>query len=161
VLQAITNISTFDLDSVSWMNIDSLECEDCLEQEITPLFTSGYGVFLMNENGCVTEDEVIVYVNNKRRIFIPNAFSPNGDGQNDLFIIYGGLGVEEIENFQIFSRWGDLVFEKNNFQLNDPTMGWDGFFKGKKMNPAVFVFFAKIRYANGATEIVKGDLFLK
>ena len=161
VLQAITNISTFDLDSVSWMNIDSLECEDCLEQEITPLFTSGYGVFLMNENGCVTEDEVIIYVNNKRRIFIPNAFSPNGDGQNDLFIIYGGLGVEEIENFQIFSRWGDLVFEKNNFQLNDPTMGWDGFFKGKKMNPAVFVFFAKIRYANGATEIVKGDLFLK
>ena len=72
-------------------------------------------VFLMNENGCVTEDEVIIYVNNKRRIFIPNAFSPNGDGQNDLFIIYGGLGVEEIENFQIFSRWGDLVFEKNLF----------------------------------------------
>jgi gliding motility-associated-like protein len=161
VLQAITNISTFDLDSVSWMNIDSLECEDCLEQEITPLFTSGYGVFLMNDNGCVTEDEVIVYVNNKRRIFIPNAFSPNGDGQNDLFMIYGGLGVEEIENFQIFSRWGDLVFEKNYFQSNDPTMGWDGFFKGKKMNPAVFVFFAKIRYANGETEIVKGDLFLK
>ena len=161
VLQAITNISTFDLDSVSWMNIDSLDCDDCLEQEVAPLFTSGYSVFLMNENGCVTEDEVIVYVNNKRRIFIPNAFSPNGDGQNDLFTIYGGLGVEEIENFQIFSRWGDLVFEKNNFQPNDPTKGWDGFFNGKKMNPAVFVFFAKIRYANGETEIVKGDLFLK
>ena len=161
VLQAITNISTFDLDSVSWFNLDSLACEDCLEQEITPLFTAGYSVFLMNENGCLTEDDVIVYVNNKRRIFIPNAFSPNGDGQNDLFTIYGGLGVEEIENFKIFSRWGDLVFEKNNFQPNDPTMGWDGFFKGKKMNPAVFVFFAKIRYANGETEIVKGDLFLK
>ncbi|MFK8009790.1 MAG: gliding motility-associated C-terminal domain-containing protein [Saprospiraceae bacterium] len=161
VLQAMTNISTFDLDSVSWMNIDSLDCENCLEQEVAPLFTSGYGVFLMNENGCVTEDEVIVYVNNKRRIFIPNAFSPNGDGQNDVFMIYGGLGVEEIEDFQIFSRWGDLVFEKNNFQPNDPMMGWDGFFNGEKMNPAVFVFFAKIRYANGETEIVKGDLFLK
>ncbi len=161
VLQAMTNISTFDLDSVSWMNIDSLACEDCLEQEVAPLFTTGYGVFLMNENGCVTEDEVIVYVNNKRRIFIPNAFSPNGDGQNDVFMIYGGLGVEEIEDFQIYSRWGDLVFEKNSFQPNDPTMGWDGFFNGEKMNPAVFVFFAKIRYANGETEIVKGDLFLK
>lgn len=161
VLQAMTNISSFDLDSMSWTNIDSLECEDCLEQEITPLYTSGYGVFLMNENGCVTEDEVIVYVNNKKRIFIPNAFSPNGDGYNDVFMIYGGLGIEEIENFQIFSRWGDLVFEKNNFQPNDPSTGWNGFFKGKKMNPAVFVFFAKIKYTNGETEIMKGDLFLK
>ena len=51
VLQAVTNISSFDLDTVSWTNIDSLECEDCLEQEISPLYTSGYGVFLMNENG--------------------------------------------------------------------------------------------------------------
>ena len=111
--------------------------------------------------GCTTEDEIIVYVNNKKRIFIPNAFSPNGDGYNDLFMIYGGLGVEEIENFQIFSRWGDLVFEKNNFQPNDPSMGWNGFFNGEKMNPAVFVFFAKIKYTNGETEIVKGDLLLK
>ena len=161
VLQAMTNISSFDLDSMNWTNIDSLECEDCLEQEITPLYTSGYGIFLMNENGCVTEDEVIVYVNNKKRFFIPNAFSPNGDGYNDVFMIYGGLGIEEIENFQIFSRWGDVVFEKNNFQPNDPSMGWNGFFKGKKMNPAVFVFFAKIKYTNGKTEIVKGDLFLR
>ncbi len=161
VLQANTNISSFDLDSVGWMNIDSLVCEDCLEQEISPLYTSGYGVFLMNENGCVTEDEIIVYVNNKKRIFIPNAFSPNGDGYNDLFMIYGGLGVEEIERFQIFSRWGDLVFEKNNFQPNDPSKGWDGFFNGEKMNPAVFVFYAKVKYTNGETEIVKGDLLLK
>lgn len=161
VLQAMTNISSFELDSVIWMNLDNLECEDCLEQEIAPFYTSGYGVFLMNENGCVTEDEVIVYVNNKKRIFIPNAFSPNGDGYNDVFMIYGGIGIEEIESFQIFSRWGDLVFEENNFQPNDPTMGWDGFFKGEKMNPAVFVFLAKIKYTNGETEIVKGDLFLK
>ncbi len=161
VLQAMTNISSFDLDSVNWINIDNLECEDCLEQAITPLFTSGYGVFLMNENGCATEDEIIVYVNNKKRIYIPNAFSPNGDGYNDIFMIYGGLGIAEIETFQIFSRWGDLVFERSNFQPNDPTMGWDGFFKGEKMNPAVFVFFAKIKYTNGETEIMKGDLFLK
>ena len=161
ILQAITNISSFNLNTVSWTNFDSLECEGCLEQEILPLYTSGYGVFLMNENGCTTEDEIIVYVNNKNRIFIPNAFSPNGDGHNDLFMVYGGAGVEEIENFQIFSRWGDLVFEKNNFQPNDPSMGWSGFFNGEKMNPSVFVFFAKIKYLNGEIKIVKGDLILK
>jgi gliding motility-associated-like protein len=161
VLQAMTNILSDNLDSVSWVNFESLECEDCLEQEITPLFSSGYGILLMDENGCATEDEIIVYVNNKKRIFIPNVFSPNGDGFNDVFMIYGGLGIDEIESFQIFSRWGDLVFAENNFQPNDSTKGWNGSFKGERMNPAVFVFFAKIKYTNGETEIMKGDLFLK
>jgi len=157
----MTNISSFELDSVSWTTYDSLGCDDCLEQDITPLFTTGYEVFLMNENGCMTEDDVIVYVNNKRRVYIPNAFSPDGDGNNDVFMIYGGIGVEEVENFQIFNRWGDLVFEKNNFQPNDTSMGWDGFFNGEKMNPGVFVFVAEVRYVNGEKEVLKGDLFLK
>lgn len=160
VLQAQTNIPTFDLDSVSWINLNNPSCENCLEQEITPLFTTGYSVYLVNENGCETADDIIVYVNNKRKVFIPNAFSPNDDGNNDIFMIYAGKGVEEVETFQIFNRWGGLVFEENNFQPNDPTKGWDGYFKGEKMNPSVFVFFAKIKYINGETEVIKGDLLL-
>jgi hypothetical protein len=78
-----------------------------------------------------------------------------------IYLWFTEAGVEEIENFQIFSRWGDLVFEKNNFQPNDPSMGWSGFFNGEKMNPSVFVFFAKIKYLNGEIKIVKGDLILK
>ncbi|HFC00006.1 MAG TPA: T9SS type B sorting domain-containing protein, partial [Phaeodactylibacter sp.] len=160
-LEPLTNIPNSELDTIIWTTMDSLECMNCLDQEIAPLQSMGYSILLMNENGCITEDHITVYVNNKRRIFIPNVFSPNGDGVNDVFMIFGGRGVKEIEDFQIFSRWGDLVFEKHHFQPNDASMGWNGYFKGKKMNSAVFVFFAKIKYVNGETEIVKGDLVLK
>ena len=160
-LEAMTNIPNIELDTAIWTATENLDCENCLEQFITPLHTAGYTVFLSNENGCTTSDTIIVYVNNKRRIYIPNAFSPNGDGANDKMIIYGGLGVEEIEKFQIFSRWGELVFDRSNFQPNDASMGWDGIFNGQKMNSGVFVFYAKIKYTNGETEVMKGDLFLK
>ena len=161
VLQAQTNIPFAEIDSVSWFAQHELDCEDCLEQEVAPLESSAYSVMLSNTNGCITEDDIYVFVENKKRIFIPNAFSPDGDGINDIFMIYAGKGVEEVEQFQIFTRWGEMVFQKNNFQPNDPFFGWDGYFKGRIMNPAVFVFFAKIKYINGQSEIVKGDLFLK
>ena len=162
ILEAVTNISPFELDTAIWtQSSGTLDCENCLEHDITPLNTSGYTVFLTNENGCSTTDTVIVYVNNKRRIYIPNAFTPDGDGINDKLLIYGGVGVEEVEKFQIFSRWGELVFEENNFQPNDETRGWNGVFNGKKMNTGVFIFYAKIKYINGETEVIKGDILLQ
>ncbi|MEM6966482.1 MAG: gliding motility-associated C-terminal domain-containing protein, partial [Bacteroidota bacterium] len=160
-LQAINNIPSSDLDSIAWLSSGALDCNNCLTQNILPLFTTTYSVWLSNTNGCETEDNVTVFVNNPRRIFIPNAFSPDGDGYNDVFMIYAGLGVAEIEQFQIFSRWGELVFEQNNFQPNDTSLGWNGFFRGEKMNPGVLVYFAKVRYLNGKTEIFKGDVYLK
>ena len=160
-LEAQTNIPFSELSEVVWTTLDSIPCTDCLVQNLSPLETTGYAVTLTSENGCITDDEVLVYVENKKRIFIPNAFSPDGDGNNDVFMIYGGSGVEEVEEFMIFNRWGELVFEQNNFQPNDALFGWDGFFQGKKLNPAVFIYFAKIKYINGESEIIKGDLFLK
>ena len=160
-LEALTNVPTNELDSVIWVTSDIFDCPTCLQQEIAPLRGTVYSVILINENGCVAEDALRVFVNNKKRIYIPNAFSPNGDGWNDEFMIFGGNGIAEIEQFQIFTRWGEQVFEQSNFQPNDANMGWDGFFKGKKMNPAVFVYFAKVKYLNGETEVFKGDLFLK
>jgi len=160
-LEAHTNIPMSDLSEIVWTSSDSIPCDDCLVLDLSPRETSGYAVTLVSENGCVTEDEVLIFVENKKRIFIPNAFSPDNDGNNDVFMIYGGSGVEEVEEFMIFNRWGELLFEQHHFQPNDPLYGWNGFFKGKKLNPAVFIYFAKIKYINGESEIIKGDLFLK
>ena len=160
-LEAQTNIPMSDLAEVEWISSDSIPCADCLVLDLSPIETSGYAVTLTTENGCVTEDDVLIFVENKKRIFIPNAFSPDNDGNNDVFMIYGGIGVEEVEEFMIFNRWGELIFEQNHFQTNDPVYGWNGFYRGKKLNPAVFVYFAKIKYLNGESEIFKGDLFLK
>ena len=96
----------------------------------------------------------------KRGVYIPNAFSPNGDGINDEIMIFANPGVELVEEFLIFDRWGELVFENTNFLPNDADQGWDGKLKGEKMSPAVFTWFAKVRYLDGEKQMFKGDVVL-
>jgi hypothetical protein len=75
-----------------------------------------------------------------------------------VFLVFGGLGVEEIEEFRIFDRWGELMYEGLNFQPNDPAHGWDGTLAGNRLNPAVFVYYAKVRFIDGSVKMYKGDV---
>ncbi len=109
---------------------------------------------------CSVRDFVYVEVDRERKIYIPSAFSPNGDGINDFFYVFAGDGVEEVELLQIYQRFGDMVYQKQNFDPNDPSAAWDGTFKGKKLDPAVFVYRARIRFKDGETEEFVGDVTL-
>lgn len=111
-------------------------------------------------NRCELRDSVFIEVDTERKIYIPNAFSPNGDNVNDFFYIHGGDGIEKINQFIIFERRGGTVFSKTNLQPNDPTTGWDGTLNGRRMNPAVFVYYAEITFIDGKTEIFSGDVTL-
>ena len=84
-----------------------------------------------------------------KEIFIPNIFTPNDDGVNDVFFIFGGDLVESIITFEIFDRWGNEVYDAQNFQPNDPANGWDGTFKDEKLSPAVFSYKAFVKYFGG------------
>jgi gliding motility-associated-like protein len=85
-----------------------------------------------------------------RKVFIPNVFSPNQDQINDIFFLQGDEEfVEEIEYMIIADPWGDVVFEKTNFSLNDPNEGWDGTMGGEPMNPGVFTYLTRIRFIDG------------
>ncbi|HQU60334.1 MAG TPA: gliding motility-associated C-terminal domain-containing protein, partial [Saprospiraceae bacterium] len=104
---------------------------------------------------------VRVYVDKRPNIFIPNAFSPNGDGANDVFLIFARSGsVAQVRSFYIFNRWGEQVFQAFGFPPNDPRYGWDGIFRGEPMNPAVFSYFAEIEFVDGSVELFKGDVQL-
>jgi gliding motility-associated-like protein len=92
--------------------------------------------------------------------YVPNAFSPNGDGINDLFYIFGNEEVEAINTLQVYSRWGELVFEVVDALPNDPAGAWDGTFNGRLMNNTIFVYWAEIRMADGSLELIKGDVTL-
>lgn len=109
---------------------------------------------------CRSEATVFVQVNKERRVFIPNAFSPNMDGSNDRFFIYGGSDVAQIVSFRVFTREGHLVFQDAGFQPNDPMHGWDGLFRGQQMSPGTFVYLAEITFVDGLTEVFKGDVVL-
>ena len=99
-----------------------------------------------------------IFVNKPRNIFIPNAFSPNGDGFNDLFFPFGDKSAELVTYFKIFDRWGELVYETKNVNLNDSTAGWDGRMGGKAMNPGVFVYIIEIQFIDGVVKLFKGDV---
>jgi gliding motility-associated-like protein len=83
----------------------------------------------------------------KELVYIPNAFSPNDDGVNDYFSIYGNNEfIEEVASFSIYSRWGELLFQKNNLDIDDLNLRWDGSFNGTNFNTGVFLYHAQIRF---------------
>lgn len=109
---------------------------------------------------CQDEAVVFVQVNKDRRVFIPNAFSPNMDGNNDYFMIYGDNDIVSIASLRIFSREGHLLFDRSDFQPNDPVNSWDGYYQGQPLSSGVFVYVAEIEFVDGLTEVFKGDVAL-
>lgn len=122
--------------SYSWSPSATVSCDTCPNTLASPTVTTTY-TLTVTINGCSSYDTVTVFVEIEcGELFVPNVFSPNGDGQNDELKVYGNC----IENFEfvIFDRWGQRVFE-----ITDPTITWDGRFNGKMMDAAVFVYYLK------------------
>ena len=156
--EAMINLSLSAIDTLIWSPDGLLKCGDCYQQNYTPLETIKFKATVIDVNGCRAEDELLIQVTKDRLIFIPNVFSPNGDGRNDQFMIYGAEGVEQVNTFQIYDRWGALVFQAQDFRPNDPEYAWDGYHKGQVLNPAVFVFYAEVLFTDGRIELFKGDI---
>jgi gliding motility-associated-like protein len=163
-LWASVNSSAVDTSLMTWTYFDEdglpvLAATGQFSVAIPNIFVTTPVIVNLN-NGCNDADTVTVTVNQVESVFVPSAFTPNGDGVNDVFVVYGSVDVEEVEQLLIFDRWGELVHEADNFQPNDISAGWDGTFKGKKLNPAVFVYYTRIRLVNGETITRKGDVTL-
>ena len=85
---------------------------------------------------------------------MPNTFSPNGDGSNDIFYPRG-KGLDRVKSLRIFNRWGEVVFEKTDFPINNAAFGWDGSFKGRKPQADVYIYQVEVFCDNG--DIIKFD----
>ncbi|MCB0707161.1 MAG: gliding motility-associated C-terminal domain-containing protein [Saprospiraceae bacterium] len=153
--------SSFFADSIIWSPAIYLSCDSCANTDvITPLQTIEYTITAFDTAGCVIQDVVEVRVSKEYKIYVPNIFSPDGNGLNDEFVIYAGPEVANIRVLQIFDRWGDMVFQALNIPPNDPKLGWDGSYRGQQMNPAVYVYYFEVEFIDGTREILKGDLTL-
>ncbi len=89
---------------------------------------------------------------------MPNVFSPNDDGYNDDFTVFADKAVRQIKHLRVFSRWGELVFERVDFPPNDLHYGWDGTFRGKDLPAAVFAWSAEVEFLDGDVVEVEGDV---
>lgn len=152
-------VSGGSFDRLTWSPEEFFPVQGKAVQVLSPLETTTYSV-TVESRGCRATDFITVTVRKARKIYMPTAFSPNGDGSNDMFYLQTGPDVREIRSFLIFDRWGNKVYEGGSFPPNDPAYGWDGTLDGQPMNAAVFVFFAEVEFVDGWVEMVKGDVAL-
>lgn len=150
----------FDIAQLQWTPTLNLSTPDAADSYANPIESTAYRLTTSDENGCSVSDVVMIFVNKTRSVYIPNVFSPNGDGLNDLFTVFAGSDVVEIKGFIIFDRWGNMLYQKGPFLPNDLQYGWDGTFEGQDMNAGVYVFYAEVVFADGLTEVFKGDVIL-
>lgn len=149
-----------DVNSVIWTPTESILQNHYPAVTVKPRETTEYTVEARNAGGCKTRDRVTVYVIcNGANVFIPNTFSPNGDGVNDIFYPRG-TGLFSIKTLRIFNRWGEVVYEKNNFMPNDVSAGWNGTVRGMKQNPDVYVYTVDILCENNSVLTLKGNVAL-
>lgn len=137
-----------------WMPGASLSDSTIADPIAMPLQTTVYTFTTETDQGCKAEDDLTITVTNIFEVILPNAFTPNGDGLND-FIGLRARGIEDLEQFAIFNRWGQKVFETND--INDQ---WDGTFKGKPQELGVYVFYVQARKFLGGEFFLKGNITL-
>jgi gliding motility-associated-like protein len=137
-----------------------INCDTCARVTVNPVETTTYDITVTNSDGCTATDEVTVFVVKNRPVYIPNVFSPNDDGINDIFTAYTGPAALLINNMKIFDRWGELIYDQDNLPPNSNTEGWDGTFKGEPMSSAVFVYLIEIRFVDNIVVQYSGDVTL-
>lgn len=156
ILPAATNLT-----NIVWTPIDNLSCIDCLNPMVSPTSSTTYQLLVTTEDGCELRSEILITVDKTRRVFVPNVFTPNGDGLNDAFNIFvDAESINIIKSFRVYSRWGEEVFGLDNFEPGSAGSEWDGTFNGDKLNPGVFVWMAIIEFKDGKEEVFSGDVTL-
>jgi gliding motility-associated-like protein len=138
----------------SWSPPNSLSCVNCQNPIATPTVTTTYTLTVTDSLGCFATDTVTVFVDIYcGDVFVPNAFSPNGDNQND--VLYARGACFETFEFYVFNRWGEQVFHSS-----DPQIGWDGNWRGVACENAVFNYVVKGRLLDGTEVLLKGNVSL-
>ncbi len=154
--------ATYSPNTISWIwaPATGLSCTDCPQPDAVPKLNTFYQVYFTDDNGCSNIGSIqvnVICVNSN--LFIPNTFSPNGDGSNDVFYPRG-KGLERVRMLRIFNRWGELVFEKRDFPVNDASSGWNGTYKNSKAKADVYVYQAEVFCDNGEIIKLNGNIAL-
>jgi|GEM_PF-1248361 len=148
--------------SFAWQATDTLPCYTCPELLFQPTQSMLVTLLATDSSGCTASDSMQITVSANRLVYLPNVFSPeSADGLNDVFFLSAAAGqVRKIVDFQIFDRWGGLIFGRKNILPNDRSQGWDGTYKGDDMMPGVYIYYLEVEFSDGVTEVREGDVTL-
>ncbi|MFT5017096.1 MAG: gliding motility-associated-like protein [Limisphaerales bacterium] len=144
--------SLVNQDSVWWTPPTFLSAPNSSATWASPPSSSNFTLHLRTLAQCLFTHEVNITVDERLLVFAPTAFSPNGDGTNDLYLLGLGRNVRALKTFQIFNRWGNIMYEGFD--------GWNGEFTGNSAPPAAYFFYAVVQMSDGSERVVEGDFVL-
>jgi gliding motility-associated-like protein len=148
------------VNRVEWDANPALSCLLCFDPIATPKVTTVFHITGFTNKNCKSYDSVTVYIMcDDRQLFIPNTFTPNGDGLNDYFFPRS-KEINMVKVFRIFNRWGEMVYQQENMPVNEELKGWDGTYKGVKLPPDIYVYLIQGDCENGKSLLWKGNIAL-
>jgi gliding motility-associated-like protein len=163
----VTSTVKGTIDSIVWDPDSTLNCRNCMNPIATPQKTTTYNATIYySKNGVVCSNRTSVTITvyqscDNSLIYVPNTFTPNGDGKNEVFRLRG-QGITKVNYFRVYDRWGKLVYEANN--VDDPdSAAWNGGLHNDTSRPentGVFVYVFEIRCVTGQTVSGKGNVTL-
>jgi gliding motility-associated-like protein len=137
----------------------TLSCIKCASTTVRTQNGIEYKLLAVDEKGCEDDAIIKIFVRKQRIVLVPTGFSPNGDSNNDILLVHGQNGVK-IKTFQVYDRWGEQVYLRENFDINDASTGWNGTYRGQALTPGIFIWFLEAVYPDGFTEIRRGQTTL-
>ncbi|MEZ4885991.1 MAG: gliding motility-associated C-terminal domain-containing protein [Chitinophagales bacterium] len=139
-----------------WSPVQGLDCTDCASVNASPTQTTTYDVLVSDLAGCSRVFSTTVRVIGENKLMMPSAFSPNGDGNNDVYVPYV-QGWEKI-TFQVFSRWGEKIHDVT--ATDTANIGWDGMIENRPALMGSYVYVVIVTYFNGSEELKRGHFQL-
>jgi gliding motility-associated-like protein len=141
-----------------WSPGDGLSDVSIPNPVASPLKTTRYELEVTTVDGCKASGGFTVNVYSPLKM--PNAFSPNGDGRNDVFYVMGDPAGSRIKDFAVFNRWGQKIFQVHDAAPDDPAFGWDGNYKGAPVPTGTYVYLVTLAFGDGRQEVFKGTVMV-
>jgi gliding motility-associated-like protein len=138
---------------------EAINCTKCDDPIITPKTSMTIFLKAIDEKGCSATGSTNIQIIRSKDVFVPTGFTPNFDDENDKLVIHGREGTKVLY-FRVFDRWGELMFENTNFDINCTMCGWDGTFRGALMPSGVYAWMTQVQSINGEINIIKGNTTL-
>jgi hypothetical protein len=149
--------ANFQIEMAKWLPLNGVLCPACAATFIAAGKTGIYTLTASDPNGCSTSASLTVQVDQRVRVYVPNAIHPGSGSQNAKLVISSGPEVERIRSLQIFDRWGNQLFEQHDLAPNTPS-AWDGTYNGKLINPGVLIWVCKVETIDGQVLDLSGDI---
>lgn len=154
LVTVLNNPGAQTINSYYWTPGTGLSCTDCPNPVATPYQNTAYGLLVNYGKNCTTTATDNINVGRGPGIYIPSAFTPNGDGNNDQFMVYGATLASV--GMTVYNRWGEKVFDSGDSQWAI----WDGTYRGAMQPPGVYVYFVQLVYLDGTRETKQGSISL-